>query len=338
MAALLAGLPITAPGVTVNRLCGSGMEAVGQAARAIKAGEGDLIVAGGVESMTRAPFVMPKADTAFSPRQCGLRHHHRLALRQPGDEGRATASIRCRRPPTTSPPITASPAPTRTPSRCAASSAGPPAQAAGAFARRDRAGARARKARASRWSSTATSIRGPTRRAEQLAKLKPLNGPDKWVTAGNASGVNDGAAALIVASEAAARRYGLTPQGARRRHGGGGRRAARHGRRPDARRRGRRSPARGLTLDQMDVIELNEAFAAQALAVLRELGFADDARPRQPQRRRHRDRPSARHERRAAGDDGDVSTAPPERPLRAMHDVHRRRPGHRAHPRKGVRV
>ena len=117
----------------------------------------------------------------------------------------------------------------------------------------------------------------PDTTPEQLAKLKPLNGPDKAVTAGNASGVNDGAAALIVASEAAARAHGLTPEGARRRHGGGGRRAAHHGRRPDARRRARRSPAPACALDQMDVIELNEAFAAQALAVLRELGLADDA-------------------------------------------------------------
>ena len=103
MALLLAGLPDTVPGITVNRLCASGLEAVGIAARAIKAGEMDFAIAGGVESMTRAPFVMGKAHEAFSAQRRNLRHHHRLALHQSADEGSNTASIRCRRPARTSP-------------------------------------------------------------------------------------------------------------------------------------------------------------------------------------------------------------------------------------------
>ncbi len=124
MAALLAGLPVEVPGTTINRLCASGMDAVGIAARGIRAGDYDLTIAGGVESMSRAPFVMPKAESALFPRQCGLRHHHRLALREPEDEGglwhRLDAADRrqCRRR------LRRSAAPTRTPLPRAARRAG----------------------------------------------------------------------------------------------------------------------------------------------------------------------------------------------------------------------
>ena len=127
MAVLLAGLPATVPGTTINRLCGSGLDAVGTAARAIRAGEAELMIAGGVESMTRAPFVMPQGGRARSPAQRrDLRHHDRLALRQSEDEKRNTASTRCRRRPRTSPPTSASAARTRTPSpRSQPGAAGP---------------------------------------------------------------------------------------------------------------------------------------------------------------------------------------------------------------------
>ena len=123
---LLAGLGDSAPGTTINRLCGSGLDAVAMAARAIKAGEAELIVAGGVESMTRAPFVMPKADRRLQPRQRHLRHDHRLALRQQAAEGRVRRSIRCPRRPKMSPTSSRSAARTRTGSPRPASTAPPP--------------------------------------------------------------------------------------------------------------------------------------------------------------------------------------------------------------------
>ena len=123
MALLLAGLPDSVPGVTLNRLCASGLEAVGTAARAIRAGEMEFAIAGGVESMTRAPFVQGKARGGLLAHGRNLRHHHRLALHQSADEERNTASIRCRRPARTWPRNSRSPAPIRTPLRCARSSA-----------------------------------------------------------------------------------------------------------------------------------------------------------------------------------------------------------------------
>ncbi len=123
MALLLAGLPARFPATTVNRLCGSSLDAIGIAARAIKSGEAELMIAGGVESMTRAPFVLAKADDRVLARSEDRGHDHRLALRQSADEGDSTASTRCPRPPRTSPPSSASRAPTRTRSHCAASSA-----------------------------------------------------------------------------------------------------------------------------------------------------------------------------------------------------------------------
>ena len=134
MALLLAGLPQGVPGSTVNRLCGSGMDAVGIAARAIKSGEAELMIAGGVESMSRAPFVMGKADQrVFAPGR-DFRHDHRLAFREPADEEQSTAWIRCRRRPKTSRPNTRSAAPIRTRLRCAASSKPRARNATGRFA------------------------------------------------------------------------------------------------------------------------------------------------------------------------------------------------------------
>ena len=163
---------------------------------------------------------------------------------------------------------------------------------------------------------------------EALAKLKPIVRGDGTVTAGNASGVNDGAAALIVASEAAVRRHGLTPRARilATASAGVAPRVMGIGPIPAS----RKVLARlGLDVTQMDVVELNEAFASQALAVLRGLGAAGRRRPHQPQRRCHRPRPPARHERRQARPDGDRGTAAPQGPLCALHDVRRRRPGDR---------
>ncbi len=273
MAALLAGLPVTAPGVTVNRLCGSGMEAVGLAARAIKANDGDLILAGGVESMSRAPFVMPKADSAFS--RAAAVYDTTIGWRFVNPKMKAAYGI-------DSMPETAD---------NVAADYGVSRADQDAFALRSQQRWAAAQA-AGRFHDEIAPVRVPRGKgeplvvdtdehprettAEQLAKLKPINGPDKSVTAGNASGVNDGAAALIVASEAAARAHGLTPKArvVGMAAAGVAPRIMGVGPTPAARKALARA---GLKLDQMDVIELNEAFAAQALAVLRELGLPDDA-------------------------------------------------------------
>jgi 3-oxoacid CoA-transferase subunit B len=205
---LLAGLPVeTVPGVTVNRLCASGLEAIGYAARAILSGQNDLVIAGGVESMSRAPFVMGKADSAFSraaeifDTTIGWRFVN-PACKRP------TASTPCPRPPRTSPPTTASAAPTRTPSPCAASSAPPPPRPASSPARSRRSRSPARPA-----PTIVDRDEHPRETTlEALAKLKPVVREGGTVTAGNASGVNDGAAALMIASEAAVKRHGLTPR------------------------------------------------------------------------------------------------------------------------------
>ncbi len=273
MAALLAGLPITAPGVTVNRLCGSGMEAVGQAARAIKAGEGDLILAGGVESMSRAPFVMPKADSAFS--RAAAIYDTTIGWRFVNPKMKAAYGIDSM--PETADNVAADYGVSRADQDAFAlrsQQRWTAAQAAGLF------GDEIAPVRVPRGKGEPLVVdtdehpRATT--AEQLAKLKPINGPDKTVTAGNASGVNDGAAALLVASEAAARAHGLTPKARVLGMAAAGvaPRIMGVGPTPAARKALARA---GLRLDQMDVIELNEAFAAQALAVLRELGLPDDA-------------------------------------------------------------
>lgn len=274
MAALLAGLPVDVPAVTVNRLCASGMDAVGIAARAIRAGDMDLAVAGGVESMTRAPFVMPKAESAFSrgnavydttigwrfvnPKmkaQYGIDSMPQTAdnVAEDHDVGRDDQDAFA----------------LRSQQRWAA------ADAAGVFA------------------DEITPVSIPQRKgdplvvdrdehprpdttAEKLGKLRGINGPEMTVTAGNASGVNDGAAAMLIASEQAVKDHNLTPiaRVVAMSAAGVEPRVMGIGPIPACQKVLARA---GLSIDQMDVIELNEAFAAQGIATLRALGVADDA-------------------------------------------------------------
>ena len=274
MALLLAGLPETVPGVTVNRLCGSGLEAIGQAARAIRTGEADLVIAGGVEHMTRSPFVMPKADAAFSRK--AVIEDTTIGWRFVNPAMRARCGI-------DSMPETAD---------NVAQDFGISREDQDSFALRSQQRWGAAQA-AGRFAEEIVPVTLPQKRgdplvfntdehprpetqADQLAKLKPLNGAGKSVTAGNASGVNDGAAALLLASDAAVQAQGLKPRA--RVVGmvaaGVAPRVMGIGPVPAVRRLLART---GLALKDMDVIELNEAFAAQGLAVLRELGLPDDA-------------------------------------------------------------
>lgn len=272
MSALLAGLPLELGGATINRLCGSGLDAVGTAARAIKAGEAGLMIAGGVESMSRAPFVMPKAESAFSRANAvydttiGWRFVNKLMKAQYGVD---------------SMPETAENVATDYKIEREA-------QDRMALASQQRAVA---AQKSGFFDAEIVPVSVPQKKGdpisvskdehprdttmETLAKLKGVVRPDGTVTAGNASGVNDGAAALLLADEASAAKYGLTP---RARVVG----MATAGVAPRVMGIGP-APATqkvlaltGLTLDQIDVIELNEAFAAQGLAVLRLLGLADD--------------------------------------------------------------
>jgi len=272
MSALLAGLPQDVPGATINRLCGSGMDAVGTAARAIKCGEAALMIAGGVESMSRAPFVMPKAEAAFSRSNAvydttiGWRFVNRLMKEQYGVD---------------SMPETA--------------------ENVATDYRIERA-AQDRMALASQLKAVAAQQRGffdaeitavtiaqkkgepivvardehPRETSlEALARLKGVVRPDGTVTAGNASGVNDGACALLLASESAAAKHRLEPRAriVGMATAGVAPRIMGIGPAPAAR---KVLQLTGLKLAQMDVIELNEAFAAQGLAVLRDLGLPDD--------------------------------------------------------------
>ena len=272
MSALLAGLPLELGGATINRLCGSGLDAVGTAARAIKAGEAGLMIAGGVESMSRAPFVMPKAETAFSRANAvydttiGWRFVNKLMKAQYGVD---------------SMPETAENVATDYKIEREA-------QDRMALASQQRAVA---SQKSGFFDAEIVPVSVPQKKGdpvivskdehpretsmESLAKLKGVVRPDGTVTAGNASGVNDGACALLLADEASAAKYGLTP---RARVVG----MATAGVAPRVMGIGP-APATlkvlaltGLTLDQIDVIELNEAFAAQGLAVLRMLGLKDD--------------------------------------------------------------
>ncbi len=274
MAVLLSGMPINVPATTVNRLCGSGMDAVGMAARAIRGGDCDLVLAGGVESMTRAPFVMPKADAAFS--RSNAVYDTTIGWRFPNPELKKKFG-------THSMPETADNVAeqysvsradqdafaARSQARWAA------AQAAGVFADEIVPVTIPQKKGEPLVISVDEHPR-PGTTAEQLSKLKGVNGPDLTVTAGNASGVNDGAAALVIASEAMARQQGLVPRARIVAMAAAGvePRIMGVGPVPAVRKVLERA---GLSLAQMDVIELNEAFAAQALAVLRELGLPDDA-------------------------------------------------------------
>ncbi|GHC70314.1 thiolase [Pseudorhodoferax aquiterrae] len=272
MSALLAGLPIAVPGATINRLCGSGLDAVGTAARAIKSGEAGLMIAGGVESMSRAPFVMPKAESAFSRANAvydttiGWRFVNKLMKAQYGVDAmpetaeNVAVDYKIERE-------------AQDRMALASQKKAVAAQQAGHLARE------------------ITPVTIPQKKGEAivvdkdehprdtsleaLAKLKGVVRPDGTVTAGNASGVNDGACALLLASEEQAKKNGLTP---RARVVG----MATAGVAPRVMGIGP-APATekvlaqtGLTLAQLDVIELNEAFAAQGIAVLRLLGLADD--------------------------------------------------------------
>ncbi|MFW9621779.1 3-oxoadipyl-CoA thiolase [Macromonas bipunctata] len=273
MSGLLAGLPTEVPGTTVNRLCGSGMDAVGLAARSIKTGETDLMIAGGVESMSRAPFVMPKADSAFSRSNAvydttiGWRFVNPLMKKlyethsMPQTADNVAADFNINRADQDAFAL-------RSQQRWAA------ANAAGRFADELVPVTIARK-KGDPLIFTTDEHPRPETTLEMLAKLKGVNGPDLSVTAGNASGVNDGACALLLASEAAAAQYGLTPRArvVGMATAGLAPRIMGFGPAPAVRKVLAKT---GLTLDQMDVIELNEAFAAQALAVLRDLGLSDD--------------------------------------------------------------
>lgn len=274
MAVLLAGLPVDVPGTTVNRLCGSAMDAIGIAARAIKSGEADLLLAGGVESMSRAPFVVGKAETAFDrkaemydttigwrfPNPKLHREYGTHTMPQTADNVAADFNISRADQDAFA---------WRSQQRWAA------AQAAGVFNDEIVPVTIPQRKGAPVVVDTDEHPRPETTLA-QLAKLKGVNGVELSVTAGNASGVNDGASALILASAAAAERHGLTPRARVVGMAAAGvpPRIMGIGPAPAVRKVLART---GLTLAQMDIIELNEAFAAQGLAVLRELGLPDDA-------------------------------------------------------------
>ena len=273
MAGLLAGLPVDVPGITVNRLCASGMDAVGIAARGIKAGDLDLVIAGGVESMTRAPFVMPKADSAFS--RSAQIYDTTIGWRFVNPAMQAAYGIDSM--PETADNVTEDRQVSRadqdafalrSQKRWAA------AHAAGAFAD-EIAPVTIPQRKGDPVVVTVDEHPRPGTGLDTLAKLRGINGPDKAVTAGNASGVNDGAAALLLASAPAAEKHGLTPMArvVAMRAAGVAPRVMGIGPVPAVRKVLERA---GLAIDQMDVIELNEAFAAQGLATLRDLGVADD--------------------------------------------------------------
>jgi 3-oxoadipyl-CoA thiolase len=273
MALLLAGLPDSVPGVTLNRLCASGMDAIGSAFRAIASGEMELAIAGGVESMSRAPYVMGKADTAYGRNQkiedttIGWRFINPLMKAQHGVDAMPQTADNV------------------------ADQFGISRADQDAFAlRSQQRAAAAQQAGFFAEEIVPVTIKGkkgdsvieqdehlrPDTTLETLGKLKPVNGEGKTVTAGNASGVNDGAAALILASAEAVRKHGLTPR-ARvlgMASAGVAPRIMGYGPVPAVRKLLQRLD---LQITDFDVIELNEAFAAQGLAVTRDLGLADDA-------------------------------------------------------------
>ena len=273
MAALLSGFGESAPGTTINRLCGSGMDAVAMAARAIKAGEAEIMIAGGVESMTRAPFVMPKADTAFSRSTAVL--DTTIGWRFINDRLKANYGI-------DSMPETA---------ENVAEEFGISRADQDAFAMESQRRAAAAQANG-RFAQEIVPVVIQGRKGEAaivdqdehpretsfdaLARLRPIVKPQGTVTAGNASGVNDGAAAIIIASKRAVERHGLVPRA--RVLGcavaGVAPRIMGIGPAPASLKLLERL---GLGIGEIDVVELNEAFAAQGLAVLRQLGLADDS-------------------------------------------------------------
>jgi len=273
MALLLAGLPESIPGVTLNRLCASGMDAIGTAFRAIASGEMELAIAGGVESMSRAPFVMGKADAAFSRNMkledttIGWRFINPLMKAQYGVDAMPQTADNVADDYKVSREDQDAFA-LRSQQRTAV------AQAAGFFAE-EIVEVRVAHKKGETVVSQDEHPRADTT-LEALTKLKPVNGPDKTVTAGNASGVNDGAAALILASAEAVKKHGLTARAKvlGMASAGVAPRVMGIGPVPAVRKLTERL---GVAVSDFDVIELNEAFASQGLAVLRELGIADDA-------------------------------------------------------------
>ena len=272
MSSLLAGLPLDVPGATINRLCGSGLDAVGTAARAIKAGEAGLMIAGGVESMSRAPFVMPKAETAFSRANTvfdttiGWRFVNKLMKEKYGVDAM----------PETAENVATDYKIEREAQDLMAMNSQLRAVAAiqaGHLAREICPVTIPQKKGDPLLVDTDEHPRETS--LEALAKLKGVVRPDGTVTAGNASGVNDGACALLLASEADAAKHGLTPKArvVGMATAGVAPRVMGIGPVPATQ---KVLAQTGLTLDQMDVIELNEAFAAQGLAVLRLLGLQDE--------------------------------------------------------------
>ncbi|MEY4234775.1 MAG: hypothetical protein RLZZ454_33 [Pseudomonadota bacterium] len=273
MSSLLAGLPVEVPGTTLNRLCGSGMDAVGLAARSIKSGETQLMIAGGVESMSRAPFVMGKAETAYARNAAifdttiGWRFVNPLMQAQYGIDSmpqtadNVAAEFHVSRADQDAFAL-------RSQQRWAV------AHAAGYFKDELVPVVMPRKKGDPLVFDTDEHPR-PETTLDMLAKLKGINGPDQSVTAGNASGVNDGACALLLASKETAERYGLTPKARviAMATSGLAPRIMGFGPAPAVRKVLQQT---GLTLADMDVIEINEAFAAQGLAVLRDLDLADD--------------------------------------------------------------
>ena len=279
MASLLAGLPLELPGSTINRLCGSGLDALGTAARAIKSGEANLMIAGGVESMSRAPYVMGKADSAFSrstqmfDTTIGWRFINKLMKEKYGVD---------------SMPETAENVATdykidrasQDKMALASQMKAVAAQKAGYFDSEITPVHIPQKKRSPTGSEGDAVVVSQDEHPrvttlEVLAKLKPIVRPDGTITAGNASGVNDGACAILLASEAEAKKHGLTPKArvVGMATAGVPPRIMGMGPAPAAQ---KVLALAGLTIEQMDVIELNEAFAAQGLAVLRLLGLQDD--------------------------------------------------------------
>jgi acetyl-CoA acyltransferase len=272
MSLLLAGLPIGVPGATINRLCGSGMDAVGTAARAIRSGEAGLMIAGGVESMSRAPFVMPKAESAFS--RANAVYDTTIGWRFVNPAMKAAYGVDAM-PETAENVATDFRIERAAQDRMALASQlkAVAAQKAGFF---DAEIVPVTIPQKKGEAIVVTKDEHPRETSlEALAKLKGVVKPDGTVTAGNASGVNDGSCALLLASEADAAKHGLTPRArvVGMATAGVAPRIMGIGPAPATR---KVLAQTGLALAQMDVIELNEAFAAQGLAVLRDLGLADD--------------------------------------------------------------
>jgi acetyl-CoA acyltransferase len=273
MAALLAGMPVEVPGITVNRLCASGLDAVGMAARGIKAGDLDMVIAGGVESMSRAPLVMGKANSAFGRDQ--TMYDTTIGWRFVNPKMKADFGVDSM--PQTADNVAEDYSVNRADQDAFAARSQErwaTAHDAGLFAQ-EIAPVTIPQRKGDPFIVDTDEHPRPSTNATGLAKLRGINGPDLTVTAGNASGVNDGAAALLIASTDAVAKNGLKPMAriVAMNAAGVAPRVMGIGPIPACEKVLARA---GLTIDQMDVIELNEAFAAQGLATMRALGVADD--------------------------------------------------------------